>query len=275
MDIWDTFGKEAKSQKSSEVTCFFVGSQSSGKSSLISRFLDQAGQGSNKPTIGLEYIYAKKGSVLCNIWEAGGNLDSNLVKMIQVPMKSAMRSQKVVFCLVLDLNSLNILDSICSNFLKFHENNKNVGKSEVIIVANKSDKFSSLSNDKKISVNIYLRVIAKHVNAQLIQISNTSESSMMKYKKMLSKIVFKTSTSLVNETDLNKNLVIVEDNWDSIGVKKRDIAKSDLDNFIRQERIGSSHKKRESADNKFVEPKVDSAVKEYATYTKYKNSIKT
>ena len=84
MDIWDTFGKEAKSQKSSEVTCFFVGSQSSGKSSLISRFLDQAGQGSNKPTIGLEYIYAKKGSVLCNIWEAGGNLDSNLVKMIQV-----------------------------------------------------------------------------------------------------------------------------------------------------------------------------------------------
>ena len=88
----------------------------------------------------------------------------------QVPMKSAMRSQKVVFCLVLDLNSLNILDSICSNFLKFHENNKNVGKSEVIIVANKSDKFSSLSNDKKISVNIYLRVIAKLVNAQLIQV---------------------------------------------------------------------------------------------------------
>jgi len=82
MDIWDSFSREAKSKKQPEVTCFFVGSQSAGKSTLIGRFLDQTG--SNKPTIGLEYIYAKKGNILCNIWEAGGNLDSNLVKMVQV-----------------------------------------------------------------------------------------------------------------------------------------------------------------------------------------------
>ena len=53
-----------------------------GKSTLINRFLDQ--QGSHKATVGLEYIYCKKGNLLCNIWEGGGNFDTNLIKMIQV-----------------------------------------------------------------------------------------------------------------------------------------------------------------------------------------------
>ena len=56
-----------------------------GKSTLINRFLDQ--QGSHKATVGLEYIYCKKGNLLCNIWEGGGNFDTNLIKMIQVSTK--------------------------------------------------------------------------------------------------------------------------------------------------------------------------------------------
>ena len=57
-----------------------------GKSTLINRFLDQ--QGSHKATVGLEYIYCKKGNLLCNIWEGGGNFDTNLIKMIQVRIKN-------------------------------------------------------------------------------------------------------------------------------------------------------------------------------------------
>jgi GTPase SAR1 family protein len=281
MDIWDSFGREAKSKKQPEVTCFFIGSQSAGKSTLIGRFLDQTGSSTNqKATIGLEYIYAKKGNILCNIWEAGGNCDSNILKMIQVPLKSVVNSKKV-FILVLDLNSLNILDSICSNFIKFYENyqSQQTGsgggrKPEVIILANKYDKFSSRENELKKCVNTYIRVIAKLLNAQLIQISNKSESSMIKYKKILSKIIFKTQTTITNEIDINKNLVIIEDSWESIGIKKKDIAKSNLDKFITQERIGSSRKRDESSDESFKEAKIDSAVLEFSNFTKYKNIMK-
>jgi len=79
--------------------------------------------------------------------------------------------------LVLDLNSLNILDSISTNFIKFYENHQSgitgsgQRKPEVIILANKYDKFSSRENEIKKSVNTYLRVTAKLLNAQLIQVN--------------------------------------------------------------------------------------------------------
>ena len=47
-------------------------------------------QGSHKATVGLEYIYCKKGNLLCNIWEGGGNFDTNLIKMIQVRIDHLM-----------------------------------------------------------------------------------------------------------------------------------------------------------------------------------------
>ena len=90
-----------------------------------------------------------------------------------------------------------------------------------MFVCNKYDKFSSSPNEIKKVVNTYLRVIAKIINAPLIQVktrwsrffdglslgfqvSNQSESSMLKYKKILNKVVFKSPTSITNETDINK-----------------------------------------------------------------------
>ena len=94
-----------------------------------------------------------------------------------------------------------------------------------MFVCNKYDKFSSSPNEIKKVVNTYLRVIAKIINAPLIQVSytgfpsqseenydvlfglqvsNQSESSMLKFKKILNKLVFKAATSITNETDINK-----------------------------------------------------------------------
>ena len=131
-------------------------------------------------------------------------------------------SHRLVFCIVLDLSNLNQLSEICSNFLKFREAFiHNSINADYMFVCNKYDKFSSSPNEIKKVVNTYLRVIAKIINAPLIQVktrwsrffdglslgfqvSNQSESSMLKYKKILNKVVFKSPTSITNETDINK-----------------------------------------------------------------------
>jgi len=269
MDIWETFGREANAKRPSEVTTFFIGAKSAGKSTLINRFVDQ--QGSHKATVGLEYIYCKKGNLLCNIWEGGGNFDTNLIKMIQVPLKSVRSSShRLVFCVVLDLSNLSQLSEICSNFMKFREAFiHNSIHADNMIICNKYDKFSSSPNEIKKVVNTYLRVIAKTINAPLIQVSNQSESSMLKYKKMLNKLVFKTATSITSEIDINKNLIIVDDNWESIGLKSKDKARNNLDQNVKQERIGSSKKREKAFHEKFGEPRIDSAIIEYSNVSNF------
>jgi len=56
---------------------------------------------------------------------------------------------------------------------------------------------------------------------------------MLKYKKILNKLVFKAATSITNETDINKNLIIMDDNWESIGMKSKDKARNNLDQNIK------------------------------------------
>ena len=142
-------------------------------------------------------------------------------------MKSVRSSSnRLVFCIVLDLSNLSQLSEICSNFLKFREAFiHNSINADYMFVCNKYDKFSSSPNEIKKVVNTYLRVIAKIINAPLIQVSytgfpsqseenydvlfglqvsNQSESSMLKFKKILNKLVFKAATSITNETDINK-----------------------------------------------------------------------
>ena len=57
-------------------------------------------QGSHKATVGLEYIYCKKGNLLCNIWEGGGNFDTNLIKMIQVRIDYEIHKLGCIFLVV-------------------------------------------------------------------------------------------------------------------------------------------------------------------------------
>ena len=88
-----------------------------------------------------------------------------------MPLKSVRSSShRLVFCIVLDLSNLNQLSEICSNFLKFREAFiHNSINADYMFVCNKYDKFSSSPNEIKKVVNTYLRVIAKIINAPLIQ----------------------------------------------------------------------------------------------------------
>ena len=68
MDIWDRFRTEAKSQSQFQVDFVVTGDSRAGKTAVISRFLDQSPP--SKPTVALEYLYARKGDTICNIIES-------------------------------------------------------------------------------------------------------------------------------------------------------------------------------------------------------------
>ena len=66
--IWDRFRSEAKSQSQFQVDFIVTGDSRAGKTAVISRFLDTTPP--SKPTVALEYFYARKGDTLCNIIES-------------------------------------------------------------------------------------------------------------------------------------------------------------------------------------------------------------
>merc|ERR1712110_543560 len=82
MDVWELFKRDATVPNATNYNLVVVGDRSSGKSTIISRFIDQ--NPSLKPTVGLEYLFARKGNSLCHIWEAGGEFNSTGRKMIEI-----------------------------------------------------------------------------------------------------------------------------------------------------------------------------------------------
>jgi GTPase SAR1 family protein len=58
MGIWEKFRREAVNTEMPQSTLVVVGDKGSGKSSIISRIIEQ--NSSAKATIALEYLYAKK-----------------------------------------------------------------------------------------------------------------------------------------------------------------------------------------------------------------------
>ena len=91
--------------------------------------------------------------------------------MVQIPLQAPKR---VVLALCLDLEQLNSMEATCENFKKLVKSIQTGKKVKVIIIATKYDKFSSLKNDVKQSVNTYLRLFAKQYSASIIQVSYKS-----------------------------------------------------------------------------------------------------
>merc|ERR1712168_150430 len=148
---------------------------------------------------------------------------------------------------------------------------------KLLIIGTKYDQYSSLPNDTKSSVNTYIRLFAKQFNGAIIQISHQNESNILKYKKLLNHLIFKTTSHQKNETDISKNLIIIDDNYDAIGEKSLSSARDQMDGFVKQQR--NAHAKRDSkraAANQralFAESVIDAAVKEYASQAHFRQSL--
>ena len=64
MDIWERFRQEAVSPVHPQSTLIVVGDAQAGKSTIISKFIEQ--NVSTKATVALEYLYARKGIAFGN-----------------------------------------------------------------------------------------------------------------------------------------------------------------------------------------------------------------
>lgn len=280
MDIWARLGAAAGHVENAEVTLMVIGDKQSGKSSIISRLLEQ--NAPNKPTVALEYLYARKGTNLCHIWEAGGAFNSSARKMAEVPLSKRERSsvRVLVFCIVLDLEHLERFEDIGLRAAKLVSAERKKSQShgqrvKVLLVANKFDLFSSRTNETKKCVNIFLRALALSMEAHVTQCSNKSESQMLKTKKMLNHLIFNSGAPPPNETDVNKSLTVTQDSWASIGVHNLEKATFELSNTIKQERVDSSHVRNRQPQERFQESKIDSAIEQYKNFAKYNSLVQS
>lgn len=197
--------------------------------------------------------------------------------MVDIPLKD--QTENLIICIIFDLSKLETIEDLgnrAQKLIQKLEQSGNKNKIEVILIANKFDKFSSKPNNEKLIVNNYLRSLALIFNGKLIQCSNNSESQMLKVKKLISQFIFKTRSGLTNEADVNKALVIMKDSWESIGIRSLDSASMELTKSIVQNRIRSGNTKYEPPNSqKFLEPVIDAAVDQYKTYSTFKPLIKT
>mmetsp|Transcript_40829 Transcript_40829/g.96014 ORF Transcript_40829/g.96014 Transcript_40829/m.96014 type:complete len:464 (-) Transcript_40829:258-1649(-) len=90
--------------QNAEWSAIFVGSQGCGKSTLLQKFLMAEGQGDPKPTLALEYSFARRTSKtapgvkeVAHLWEVGGG--TALANLLDVPVNEAsLKTAAVVIC---------------------------------------------------------------------------------------------------------------------------------------------------------------------------------
>jgi len=95
-----------------EPTAIFVGSQGSGKSTVMSRYAEPTKEDDTKPTMALDYSYVRKdakresaqgggGKEVCHLWEIGGG--SALASLLEVPLTEGT-VKNVLVSIVVDMS---------------------------------------------------------------------------------------------------------------------------------------------------------------------------
>ncbi|CAF3621382.1 unnamed protein product [Adineta steineri] len=221
--LWDAARDIVASREQAETlptvsnTVLFVGSRSGGKSTMVLRYLERTSE-TAKPTIALEYNYAKKpkttdtvGKDIGHVWELGdGTFLTKLIDVVLTP--ETIEHASVV--LVLDLSKEQELwytyetlyDAIakrvkhCINEAakqnpnikdKLKESiNQRIGKANkndveplripLLIVGSKYDEFQKLEPEAKKTIIKTLRFLAFYHGATLLSYSEKQESVYLK-----------------------------------------------------------------------------------------------
>ena len=107
--------------KQHETYTLFVGQKQSGKSTLITAFHNPTKEDTPKPTVALEYLFARRSTAtnkpkdVAHIWELGGGL--TLSNLISVPI-APLTIRKAVVAIVVDLSQPNNLVHSLSQWLQ-------------------------------------------------------------------------------------------------------------------------------------------------------------
>lgn len=231
---------------SRESSLLMVGSKSSGKTSMILRFLDRDEQ--PKATTALEYTFGRrsKGANLvkdvAHVWELGGG--TFLSNLIETPInQQTIKSLSVV--VVVDLSKpdtiwstletllsvvkmrvkkvINELKSTCPSeanaivaecLARYGADHPDKDLLDIIpiplaIVGSKFDLYQDFDSEKKKVISKSLRFLAHYHGAHLCFFSSKIESLVMKSRGLLGHLVFKTSISKTTTTDHSKAINVL------------------------------------------------------------------
>ena len=209
-----------------ERSLVFVGSESGGKSSLISVFLGEQppapapsssssspSSRKTKPTQPLEYTFARKvvgaslDAALVHLWELGGGYVS-LAQLLDVALPPHPRSATMV--VVVDLSRPDQVASLASRWLAISGTKSELGAP--VLIAAKHDTFAA--ENELVAQRVMagtLRALAHAYGATLVYSSLTSRSSLKRAKAVLNSHAFGSPTpggKGGNQTDPTKALYV-------------------------------------------------------------------
>lgn len=259
-DIWTKLQKNPPSEsadgvaESSGSSLVFVGDLSAGKSTLIQSFLKPSAAKDTKPTIALEYNFARKttnnSKTVANLWEIGGDLVEPKLMEIGITLRNLSSSVVIVVC---DLSKPhNILNSVLRSIsavketatkrvaelqatnvnqltdirerlaapYKGHPDENRVRPLDVsvCIVANKHDLFKSLPSADRRNIIQVLRFVAHFFGAHLITTSSSDAAQRDAYRGLITTLAFGGSIKPMLETNPDKLVYITKgsDNFQQI-----------------------------------------------------------
>ncbi|CAG7835975.1 unnamed protein product [Allacma fusca] len=250
LSLWDLSVVKAKAKRSigeDVTTIFIVGNKSSGKTSLIFRFLEKNEQ--PKPTLALDFTFARKttsdlSKEVCHIWELGG--DALLFpQLIETPIVTNRRLDKFAIFVVLDLSvpetlwvtleaaivnskkaitkalsSMNKSDALTLTKVLDEKLSKRLGDEcvdkqylepfplPIVIIGTKYDLFQSFEPEQRKTICRILRLASHRLGASLNFYSNLDVAQNRRVRELFSHYAFDTPFPKGICQDTNKPLMI-------------------------------------------------------------------
>lgn len=204
----------------------FVGDLNSGKSTLIQTFLKPTAAKDTKPTIALEYNFARRTvngiKQVANLWEIGGDLVEPKLMEIGITLASLPTTAVIICCdlskphnilnsvlrgigavkettgkrvAALQATNVNRLNEIRDKLAAPYKEHPDVNRVRpldvpVCIVANKHDTLKSLSSSDRRAVIQVLRFVAHFFGAHLIATSSTDAAHRDAFRALISSLAF-------------------------------------------------------------------------------------
>lgn len=234
----------------------FIGDAGAGKSSLIQTFLKPNAVKDTKPTVALEFNFARKTSnntkYVANLWEVGGDFLEG--SYLEIPLtKDTLGSQSCAIVLVVDLSKpqnavVSVLRSIASirevlkrklaelqaiavhqvndlkektaQSYKGHPDSNKVKPLEIplVIIANKQDLMKTMSVAERRAIIQSLRFIAHYFGAILMTVSANDVYMKESFRGLLNSLCFNAALKPCHETNLEKMIFITrgQDSFENI-----------------------------------------------------------
>jgi dynein light intermediate chain 2 len=231
----------------------FIGDLNCGKSTLIQTFLKPTAAKDTKPTIALDYNFARRNKdgvkSIANIWEAGGDVEPKLLE-IGISFKLFATSSVFICCdlskpqnllqslqrsmtAVKDVVSKRVAELQASNVIALNDIRQKLSQAlkgaadatsvrpievPVFIIANKFDCLKALSSSERRSVCQILRFFAHYHAATLLTCSSSDSTMKEAFRSLVTSASFGGAIKPTFEINADRLIYVTrgQDNFQNI-----------------------------------------------------------